>query len=176
MWKNFDYPGVSEYYKSIQGEQNVDLTPIDLCEDNLVLSFYTNSVSMIYCSHTLEHLEKEKAIRFMKECGRILRDNSVLRLVLWNSKSHLAEAKVICNQQFMPNEVKVSAVRRATDNIMSATKCSRDEELMKKVSKADFISEKLFSLVSGNQAHRIYLMVKIHLVILAIEVTKIYQW
>lgn len=40
------------------------------------------SVDYIYCSHVLEHFEKEEAINILKECQRVLKDRGVIRIVL----------------------------------------------------------------------------------------------
>ncbi len=98
FWKNFDYPGTSEYYKRIQGIQYKDFTPIDLCAENLILPFKNNSVKLIYCSHTLEHLEKKKAIRFLKECARVIENNGVMRIVLPDIKKIADNLKIAVKQ------------------------------------------------------------------------------
>lgn len=43
-----------------------------------------NSVDFIYCSHVLEHFEKEEAIKILKECQRILKKSGQIRIVLPN--------------------------------------------------------------------------------------------
>ncbi len=40
------------------------------------------SVDYIYCSHVLEHFEKEAAINILKECKRVLKDKGIIRIVL----------------------------------------------------------------------------------------------
>lgn len=41
-----------------------------------------DSVDFIYCSHVLEHFEKEEAIKILKECRRVLKEKGVIRIVL----------------------------------------------------------------------------------------------
>jgi len=40
------------------------------------------SVNFIYCSHVLEHFEKEEARDILKECRRVLKDKGIIRIVL----------------------------------------------------------------------------------------------
>tara|TARA_A100001015_G_C14731093_1_gene609890 strand:+ start:310 stop:780 length:471 start_codon:yes stop_codon:yes gene_type:complete len=63
-WKNYDYPGQSKYYKSIQGLEGQDFFPIDLCSNNLSIPEDDVSIELIYCSHTLEHIDYSSSIRF----------------------------------------------------------------------------------------------------------------
>ena len=72
-WKNYDFPAITKKYKAIQGKENIDFFSINLCQENLKIPLDTSSVDLIYCSHTIEHLEEAKAINFLKECSRILK-------------------------------------------------------------------------------------------------------
>ena len=67
-WKNYDYPGQSAYYKCLQGIDGTDFNAINLCAVSLDIPEEDNSVALIYCSHTLEHLEAGAAKRFLREC------------------------------------------------------------------------------------------------------------
>ena len=40
------------------------------------------SVDAVYCSHTLEHLNREAGERFMAECRRVLKPDGILRIVV----------------------------------------------------------------------------------------------
>lgn len=42
----------------------------------------TNSVDIIYSSHTLEHFTREDGYRFLKECHRVLRPDGIIRIVV----------------------------------------------------------------------------------------------
>jgi len=46
------------------------------------LPFNDNSMSVVYHSHTLEHLSKEDGKRFITECYRILKPGGVMRIVI----------------------------------------------------------------------------------------------
>jgi SAM-dependent methyltransferase len=50
------------------------------------LKFRTSSVDFIYSSHLLEHLWRDDAIFFLKECFRILKKDGVIRICVpdWN--------------------------------------------------------------------------------------------
>lgn len=46
------------------------------------LPFRSGSVQLIYCSHTLEHLFPEEALRLLKEMARVLSSRGVVRLAV----------------------------------------------------------------------------------------------
>jgi predicted SAM-dependent methyltransferase len=46
------------------------------------LAFDTNSVDHIYCSHMLEHLFRDQALVFLRECHRILKDGGTIRVCI----------------------------------------------------------------------------------------------
>jgi len=46
------------------------------------LPFLDNSVDVIYHSHVLEHLTKEEANKFIKDCFRVLKPDGVMRVVV----------------------------------------------------------------------------------------------
>jgi predicted SAM-dependent methyltransferase len=41
-----------------------------------------DSVHVIYCSHMLEHFDREQGERFLRECRRVLRPDGVIRIVV----------------------------------------------------------------------------------------------
>ena len=51
------------------------------------LKFKTNSVDYIYSSHMIEHLFKDEALFFLKECFRVLKKGGEIRLCIpdWDS-------------------------------------------------------------------------------------------
>lgn len=46
------------------------------------LPFFSNSVDVVYHSHVLEHLNKEEAERFIKDCFRVLKFGGIMRVVV----------------------------------------------------------------------------------------------
>lgn len=46
------------------------------------LPFEDNSIDVIYNSHFLEHLNREQARRFLKECHRVLKEDGIIRIVV----------------------------------------------------------------------------------------------
>ena len=46
------------------------------------IPFTDNSVSLVYCSHMLEHLHKDEAISFLLEVLRVLKPGGILRLAV----------------------------------------------------------------------------------------------
>lgn len=120
-WKNYDYPGQSSYYKAIQGEDGVDFHGIDLCAQDLVVPEASESVSLIYCSHTLEHLEIEGARMFLKECLRILRKGGVMRVALPNTTNDFRFLKLIDQQEGIPWKWKEDLLEDAIRHVIPLT-------------------------------------------------------
>lgn len=46
------------------------------------LPFKDNSVSEIYCSHMLEHLDRKQALEFLQECKRVLKTGGSIRILV----------------------------------------------------------------------------------------------
>jgi SAM-dependent methyltransferase len=65
---------------------NVDLTPTEpgivKCDIRNGLSFGSEEFNVVYNSHVLEHLERENACRFLKECFRVLKPKGVVRIAV----------------------------------------------------------------------------------------------
>jgi len=55
---------------------------IELVDIKGKLADKDNSVDYIYCSHVLEHFEKDEARNILKECRRVLKDKGIIRIVL----------------------------------------------------------------------------------------------
>lgn len=58
---------------------------------NLLKSFpwETESVDVIYSSHTLEHFTREDGYRFLKECHRVLKQGGIIRIVIPDLKASI---------------------------------------------------------------------------------------
>jgi len=70
--------------RTLEGWVNVDFTQTlpGVLACNLVdpLPFADASADVVYASHVLEHFNRDAALRFLKECRRVLRPGGVLRL------------------------------------------------------------------------------------------------
>lgn len=141
-WINYDYPGVSDYYKSIQGLENRDFYPIDLGLNDLVLPFKSGSVSLIYCAHTLEHLETEKAIHFLKECSRILKLNGALRVAVPNSESDFYFSSIIFSQDHIDGRAKAAAARSSASHLLASSNSLSDEAILEDLIESAFDAER----------------------------------
>ncbi|MEH0074928.1 methyltransferase domain-containing protein [Pannonibacter sp. Pt2] len=117
-WKNYDYPGQSSYYKAIQGEDGVDFHGIDLCAPGLTVPEESESVSLIYCSHTLEHLETDGALGFLRECARILKRGGVMRLALPNTTNDFRILRLMDLQENAPEQWKEDLLKDAVPHII----------------------------------------------------------
>tara|TARA_B110000483_G_scaffold202018_1_gene243403 strand:- start:2321 stop:3277 length:957 start_codon:yes stop_codon:yes gene_type:complete len=113
-WKNYDFPGLSNYYKSIQGKQNKDFFPINLCEEDLKLPYENNSVSLIYSGHTIEHLEEEKVACFLSECARVLKPGGAFRVAIPSTDVSFDFSRIIFNQRHISEADKSISIRSST--------------------------------------------------------------
>lgn len=120
-WVNFDFPGVSSYYQALQGKKGVDFQAIDLCIENLRLPFLDNSVSLIYCSHTLEHIEETRAKDFIKECHRILKKNGIMRLVIPSTDNDHKIMSIINDQPSISEQSKHHLSTQVGSHILTDT-------------------------------------------------------
>jgi predicted SAM-dependent methyltransferase len=55
---------------------------ISLVNLNHELPDEDESVDFIYCSHVLEHFERQKTVNILRECRRVLKDKGAIRIVL----------------------------------------------------------------------------------------------
>ncbi|SVE59543.1 uncharacterized protein METZ01_LOCUS512397, partial [marine metagenome] len=120
-WTNYDYPGQSSYYQALQGVENKDFYSIDLCEENLRLPLNDDSVSLIYCSHTLEHLEEQSSLHFLAECYRVLKKSRVIRIVVPSTDNDHKIASIISRQGSIPVDVKKKIAAQVGHHILDDT-------------------------------------------------------
>ena len=139
-WLSFDYPGQSKYYKALKGEPGKNFSPIDLCTSNLRLPFEDNSVELIYCSHTLEHLEEDKAIHFLTECHRILKHNGVFRLVVPDISRLFYFSRLISNQP-IEDQIKKSVILSTAFYGFHPSRVLSDEIVIKAMSDSNYHHE-----------------------------------
>tara|TARA_B100001063_G_scaffold183627_1_gene173239 strand:- start:308 stop:1234 length:927 start_codon:yes stop_codon:yes gene_type:complete len=145
-WKNYDYPGISSYYKSIQGNPGKDFNPIDLCDENLKVPEEDNSVDLIYCSHTLEHIDKKSSHRFLRECYRILKKGGVLRVALPNTKNDFYFLRSLMKQNKLGDDLKKSYIQDASSHVLSDTKTKKIENILEVLDKASFKSDEFYDI------------------------------
>jgi predicted SAM-dependent methyltransferase len=146
-WKNYDYLGNSSYYKAIQGIPGKDFNPIDLCDENLKVPEADNSVDLIYCSHTLEHLDEKSSHRFLKECCRILKKKGVLRVALPNTKNDFYLLHCLMRQNEVYEDIKKNYIENACFHILADTKTMKIKDLLKVLDKASFKSNEFYNLL-----------------------------
>lgn len=150
-WKNYDYPGQSSYYKSIQGKPGKDFNPIDLCKESLNIPEMDDSIELIYCSHTLEHLDKESSLRFIKECHRILKRGGVLRVALPNTKNDFYLLRCVMNQGNLLEDVKRNYLQDTAYHIIGDTKNLDFENMTEVMRKSSFESHTFYKeIISKN--------------------------
>lgn len=144
-WKNYDYPGQSAYYKAIQGKQGKDFSSIDLCIENLVIPELDDSVALIYCAHTLEHLDSTSSLHFISECYRILKKGGVLRVALPNTKN---DFYLLCclmkNKGNLENLVK-DYIQDATSQVLADVKNLSFDCVLEVLRDSSFDSHKFYN-------------------------------
>ncbi len=95
-WVNYDYPGLTTYYKRLLGRVNKDYIPIDLNKDlNLIRE---NEIAACYLSHTLEHLPRESAIKLINYVYERLVPGGVIRIVVPDHEMFFLNNKINKNK------------------------------------------------------------------------------
>jgi SAM-dependent methyltransferase len=144
-WKNYDYPGQSNYYKSIQGAEGKDFNSIDLCSKDLTIPELDDSVALIYCSHTLEHLDAESSVRLIKECYRILKKGGVLRLALPNTKDGFYLLRCVINQGNKLDDISKNYAEDASSHVLAGAKTLDFDTLIEELRDASFDSSAFYN-------------------------------
>ena len=144
-WKNYDYRGQSKYYRSLQGNENRDFFHIDLCAKNLFIPEADNSVSLIYCSHTLEHLAKKASKRFLKECFRILKPSAVMRIALPRTSTDFYYLS-LSETQNLEKGHQSDLMRESAYNVLSDTTFFNNEDLSLMIKESKFDASKFYEI------------------------------
>ena len=73
--------------------------------------FTSEFVDKIYCSHFLEHIPPDKGKHLLKECYRVLKKDSIMRLVvpdlLWYAERYVRETRRIQKDSTLPSDRSV---------------------------------------------------------------------
>ena len=146
-WKNYDYPGQSLYYQNVQGKEGKDFFAIDLCEEKLKIPEDNDSVSLIYCSHTLEHLDKVSSLRFLTECFRILKKDGVMRVALPNTKNDFYLMRCLQAQSGANKDIKRNYFLDAASEILSDAGKLDFDDLLELLDKSQYESHLFYNNV-----------------------------
>lgn len=138
LWTNYDFPGLSDYYKSIQGKINKDFYPINLCEEDLILPYDNNSVSLIYSGHTIEHLEEDKAKHFLSECARVLEPGGTFRIAIPSTDVSFHFSKIIFDQRNVSDIDKAISIRSSTLHVFQPSSELSEEIIQEESVKSNF--------------------------------------
>ena len=149
-WKNYDYPGQSKYYQNLQGIEGKDFYSIDLNDINLKISEIDESVELIYCSHTLEHLDNKSSLRFLSECFRILKKGGVLRVALPNTKNDFYLCWCLISQDGIDENLKKNYIRDATNHILTDCKDMSFEKITELIKESEYDSRLFYEKVIEN--------------------------
>lgn len=155
FWTNYDYPGQSKYYQNLQGTEGKDFYSINLCNEKLKIPEINNSISLIYCSHTLEHLDDQSSFRFLKECFRILKKNGILRLNLPNTKNHFALMNFLLSQRTINKNIEKKYIRDATRKILSDTSKINIKEIINLLKDSKYKSSDFYKRAKKKYSHSV---------------------
>ena len=150
-WLNYDYPAQSKYYKALQGHVGVDFFDIDLCVDDLKIPHADNSVSLIYCAHTLEHLEARFGKNFLMECNRILKSGGIMRIAVPSTNNDFRIASIV-NQQDFSQKVKKRVCAEVASHLLSDTASFSPEETYTLMAESNFSASSFFKKAIKNGA------------------------
>ena len=137
-WRNFDLPGRSKYYRALQGTPHKDFTPIDLSDPHLRLPLDDNSVALIYCSHTLEHLERQHVEHFLAECYRVLQNGGVMRVAVPSTDNDFKILATVANQKHVERQVIEHLSQKVAEHVLSDTSTLSPSEIHSMLVQVDF--------------------------------------
>lgn len=140
-WRNFDLPGQSPYYKALQGRANKDYLPVNLCEPNLKLDLENDSVTLIYLSHTIEHLEDKFANHFLKECYRILKKRGIIRIAFPSTDNDFRIASLINLQTSISLAAKKNILKTAGEHILTDSSILSEDKIQSILKSINFNPE-----------------------------------
>lgn len=147
-WKNYDYPGQSDYYVNLQGVKGKHYTPIDLCATELHIPENDSSVALIYSGHTLEHLEANSAINFLRECYRILKSGGVMRLALPSNTNNFDFNRYLNMQNGSNENLKDKYKRETASHVLTDTKNLSIEDINELFLKSNGQPKQFYDLAS----------------------------
>lgn len=147
-WKNYDYPGITRYYKAILGKPYKDFTPINLCERELRIELDDNSTQLIYFSHVLEHLEQDKGEHLIKEFYRILKPGGILRISIPDDHKLMQHALYCHESDGFCEDFKSLSSATSIQFIFKEAGCKTKEELYKLAKSENFSIEKIKNKLS----------------------------
>ena len=105
----------------------------------------TSSVDLIYCSHTIEHLEEAKAINFLKECSRILKSGGVMRLSIPHTENNFYFSRLINQQKNTPQDLKDNSIKISAIEALSSAEDVNAKELINEIIDKNFSVENFYS-------------------------------
>ena len=148
-WKNFDYPAQTAYYKKIQGTKHLDYIPTNLCcEDKLKLS--TDSVDLIYMSHTLEHIEYKYIEKLFKVISVALKEKGTFRIAIPDTEEEFLRAKITYNSESISNNIKTQLIRNVAKRMYSRSVNISEDKLLEIIINCDFNPKKFANIIKND--------------------------
>ena len=137
-WQNFDYPGLSKYYKAILGKPYRDYIPIDLTRENLEIPLNDNSVDLIYLSHVFEHLGEGPGIKLFEEFHRILKTNGIVRIAIPFVDRMIFNSSILNKQENIPEIEKVASTTSSVTEAFADAHNLDSHEILKIARESNF--------------------------------------
>ena len=126
---NLDLMAKHKSYKVVQGQPFIDYQPINLEDENTYMDILENrNHKFIYCSHTLEHLEKDTIKQLLKNLIETLPIGGVIRIALPSYKKWFNYAKIMNN-----NSVKSSSIFKKLKTVFYAPSLNLTDAQVKAV-------------------------------------------
>jgi len=144
-WKNYDYPGVTPYYKALLGRPYRDFYPIDLCQKDLRINLEDNSTQLIYLSHVLEHLEQDKGEHLFEEFHRILKPRGILRISIPDDHKLIQHAIYCHEQEGYSADFKSDNIAAAIQYIFKESKFKTKEDIYEIAKSENFSIQRINS-------------------------------
>jgi len=147
-WRNFDFPGQTEYYQAVQGRPFRDFVPINLNQRDLKIPLDDESVSLVYCSHTLEHLERDSARTFLEECRRVLLPRGVMRIAVPSTDNDFRILGVVASQSGVDQLTKQRLSKKVASHILHDSSQLSERDLYQMIRESHFNAQEFFTEAS----------------------------
>jgi len=108
---------------------------------------------LIYCSHTLEHLEVGAGYRFLSECFRVLKPGGVLRVALPNTKNDFYTLRCLFKDHRDDKSLRNLFLRQAATHIITDTKSLDFNELKEAIVSNEFRAHDFFKTINEMYPH-----------------------
>lgn len=151
-WKNYDYPGQTKYYRKVQGKENSDFYPINLCNEDS-LNFLPSNIDLVYMSHTLEHIEYSSAEILFKKLSSLMKNKSTFRIAIPDIDSEFSRASICYKSLNLPFEYRNQIVFDAAKHMYTRCKDLDKDYIIKSLIECNFDPFKFSNLIKKDHVN-----------------------